>query len=78
MKKNTLIYLGIAAGIYLLLAMKKKKKGYKITVPEPDKITEEQFYQEAAQPVQPDVQVQSNVDQSIYGFVGRYKFPDIY
>lgn len=43
MKNKGLIYLLLAGGVILLLSM-KKTKGYKIEVPAPEKITEEQFY----------------------------------
>lgn len=43
MKNKGLIYLLLAGGVILLLSM-KKTKGYKIEVPAPKKITEEQFY----------------------------------
>ena len=89
MKKKYLIWIALIGGAYLLMAMKKKKKGYKITVPEPDKITEQEFYSQSA-PMQtedieyrqiikqPDIETpyQSAPDQAIYGFKGR--FPDLY
>ena len=43
MKNNTLIYILIGAGAYYLISTKKKKPGYKIIVPPPEKITAEQF-----------------------------------
>lgn len=43
MKNNTLVYILIGAGAYYLIASKKKKPAYKITVPPPEKITAEQF-----------------------------------
>ena len=43
MKNKTLIYLLLGAGALYLIAAKKKPKGYKIIVPEPEKITKEQF-----------------------------------
>ena len=45
MKNKALIYLLLAGGAIFLLSMKKKPKGYKIMVPEPDKITAQQFTQ---------------------------------
>jgi hypothetical protein len=45
MKNNALIYLLLAGGAIFLLSMKKKPKGYSIMVPEPEKITAEQFRQ---------------------------------
>ena len=45
MKNNALIYLLLAGGAIFLLSMKKKAKGYSIMVPEPEKITAEQFRQ---------------------------------
>jgi len=45
MKNNALIYLLLAGGAIFLLSMKKKGKGYSIMVPEPEKITAEQFRQ---------------------------------
>ena len=44
MKNKGLVYLLLAGGVILLLSM-KKGKGYKIFVPEPEKITKEQFEQ---------------------------------
>lgn len=75
MKKQYLILLALLGGAYILMAMKNKKKGYKITVPEPDKITEEEFYKETPKLVE-NIQQQVAQDQSIYGYVGR--FPDVY
>lgn len=89
MKKQYLILLALLGGAYILMAMKKKKKGYKITVPEPDKITEKEFYSSAA-PAQAEIEnpyippfksdiiapYQSQNDQSVFGFKGR--FPDVY
>jgi len=43
MKNKTLVYLLLGAGALYLIAAKKKPKGYKIIVPEPEKITAEQF-----------------------------------
>jgi hypothetical protein len=43
MKNKALIYVLLAGGAIALLSMKKKSKGYKIIVPEPQKITAEQF-----------------------------------
>lgn len=43
MKNKGLIYILLAGGAILLLSMKKKAKGYSIMVPEPQKITAEQF-----------------------------------
>jgi hypothetical protein len=43
MKNKTLVYILIGAGAYYLYAAKKKKPGYKIIVPEPEKITAKQF-----------------------------------
>lgn len=43
MKNKGLIYILLAGGAILLLSMKKKAKGYSIMVPEPEKITAEQF-----------------------------------
>ncbi len=45
MKNNALIYLLLAGGAIFLLSMKKKPKGYSIMIPEPEKITAEQFRQ---------------------------------
>ena len=45
MKNNALIYLLLAGGAIFLLSMKKNSKGYSIMVPEPEKITAEQFRQ---------------------------------
>lgn len=45
MKNNALIYLLLAGGAIFLLSMKKKGKEYSIMVPEPEKITAEQFRQ---------------------------------
>lgn len=45
MKNNALIYLLLAGGAIFLLSMKKKPKGYSIIVPEPEKITAQQFAQ---------------------------------
>jgi hypothetical protein len=45
MKNKALIYLLLAGGAIFLLSMKKKPKGYSIMVPEPKKITAEQFAQ---------------------------------
>jgi hypothetical protein len=42
MKSNAVILLLFAIG---LVAFSKKKKKYKIIVPAPDKITEDEFYQ---------------------------------
>ena len=42
MKNKGLMYLLLAGGVFLLLSM-KKTKGYKIEVPEPQKITKEEF-----------------------------------
>lgn len=42
MKNKTLIYVLLGAGALYLIAAKKKPKG-KVIVPEPEKITEEQF-----------------------------------
>ena len=90
MKKQYLILLALVGGAYLLMAMKKKKKGYKITVPEPDKITEEEFYSATSEVMQPqdseiretikqsdsEIPYQSQSEQAIFGFRGR--FPDLY
>jgi hypothetical protein len=43
MKNKALIYVLLAGGAIALLSMKKKPKSYKIIVPEPQKITAEQF-----------------------------------
>lgn len=43
MKNKGLILVLLAGGLVLFMSMKKKSKGYKIVVPEPDKLTEEQF-----------------------------------
>lgn len=43
MKNKTLLYILIGAGAYYLYAAKKKKPSYKIIVPEPEKITAQQF-----------------------------------
>ena len=43
MKNKTLIYLLLGAGALYLIAAKKKPKGYQIIVPEPEKISKEQF-----------------------------------
>lgn len=43
MKNKALIYVLLAGGAIVLLSMKKKKPGYKIIVPEPEKITAQQF-----------------------------------
>lgn len=75
MKKQYLILLALLGGAYVLMAMKKKKKGYKITVPEPEKITEGEFYKDYPV-IDKNAQVESAVDQSMYGYVGR--FPDLY
>lgn len=45
MKNKALIYLLLAGGAIFLLSMKKKPKGYSIMVPEPEKITAQQFAQ---------------------------------
>ena len=76
MKKKYLIWVALIGGAYLLMAMKKKKKGYKITVPEPDKITEEEFYSTSQKLIEQEPPAQTSTDQSMFGFVGR--FPDLY
>ena len=90
MKKQYLILLALVGGAYLLMAMKNKKKGYSITVPETDKITEEEFYSQASPSMiteetqyrqiikQPEIETpyQSENQQAIFGFKGR--FPDLY
>jgi hypothetical protein len=43
MKNKGLIYLILAGGAILLLSMKKKSAIYRLDVPAPEKITEEQF-----------------------------------
>lgn len=43
MKNKGLIYILLAGGAILLLSMKKKAPSYKIEVPAPEKITDEQF-----------------------------------
>jgi hypothetical protein len=43
MKNKGLVLVLLAGGLILFMSMKKKSKGYKIIVPEPDKLTEEQF-----------------------------------
>ena len=48
MKKETLVLVALGVGAVLLLSAKKKapkKRGYKIIVPPPEKITAEQFKQ---------------------------------
>ena len=48
MKNKGLMYLLLAGGVFLLLSM-KKTKGYKIEVPEPQKITKEEFEKQKRQ-----------------------------
>jgi len=44
MKKNTVLYVLLAAaGVYLLTSAKPKARGYTITVPEPEKISESEY-----------------------------------
>lgn len=43
MKNKALLYILLAGGIVLLISAKKKPKG-QVIVPEPEKITEDQFY----------------------------------
>lgn len=76
MKKQYLILLALVGGAYLLMAMKKKKKGYKITVPEPDKITEEEFYSTSQKLIEKEQPAQTSTYQQMFGIVGR--FPDLY
>ena len=76
MKKQYLILLALVGGAYLLMAMKKKKKGYKITVPEPDKITEKEFYSTSQKLIEQEQPAQTSTDQQMFGIVGR--FPDLY
>lgn len=45
MKNKALIYVLLAGGVILLLSAKKKAKGYTITVPEPEKITQAEYEQ---------------------------------
>lgn len=43
MKNKTLLYLLLLGGAVLLISATKKKSGYSIDIPEPEKITEEEF-----------------------------------
>ena len=45
MKNKALLYLILAGGAIYLLSAKKKAKGYTITVPEPEKITQAEYEQ---------------------------------
>lgn len=49
MKKNTVIYVLLAAaGVYLLTSARPKRRGYSITVPEPEKLSEREYYEQLA------------------------------
>ena len=52
MKKQTLLLLALAGGALILLSMKAKpkKRAYTIEVPEPEKITQQQYEKATAQP----------------------------
>ena len=49
MKKNTVLYVLLAAaGVYLLTSARPKRPGYSITVPEPEKLSEREYYEQLA------------------------------
>ena len=64
MKNKALIYLLIAGGVYWYIAKSKKPK-YKITVPEPEKITAEQYSQQTKGLVQKIIPVAKKVISKI-------------
>jgi len=48
MKKNTVLYVLLAAaGVYLLTSA-RPRRGYSITVPEPEKLSEREYYEQLA------------------------------
>jgi len=57
MKNKFLFYLVAGYGAYWLYK-KYKKPGYKITVPEPDILTEDQYKEMTKEPVKPTAQVE--------------------
>lgn len=82
MKNKTLIYLLLGAGALFLISAKAKKKSYRIEVPEPEKITKEQFerpslIQKAIPVVKKAIQtIKKKRQAKVSAFVGG-NFPDV-
>ena len=82
MKKQTLLLLAIAGGALILLSMKNKKRGYKIEVPAPEKITQAQYEQATAKPglIQKITPVVKSIVKKVQErkAARRMGFPDLY
>ena len=92
MKNKTLLYLLLGYGAFYLLAAKRKPKG-RVIVPEPEKITEEQFRKPSlitkAAPVVKKIaeaikKADQNKQKAVEAFLKKFgqkkigQFPDIY
>ena len=67
MKKETILILGaVAAGALLFISMRKKRPAYRIDVPEPEKITAEEFERSTAAAPKSFIQKVAPIVQSIF------------
>jgi hypothetical protein len=74
MKNKQLVYGAIIVGIAILLMSMKskpKKRGYTISVPPPEKLTEQQFNQQSGASLM-DTLLKGSIFNRIHGFPDTY------